>query len=64
MSGMTVTVDTKKRTMTIVMPLQDPSPSASGKTLVVASSRGNVKTNATIDGRNVTVGVNAYIPKE
>lgn len=38
-----------------------PHPSASGKTLVVASSHGNQATTATIDGKPIIVGVNAYI---
>lgn len=47
--------------LVIRMPLENPTPSASGKTLVVASSHGNVKTSAVIDGKPVTVGLNAYI---
>ncbi len=46
----------------IEMDLQKPTPSATGKTLVVASSRGNVQTAAMVDGKPVTIGVNAYIP--
>lgn len=38
-----------------------PVPSASGKTLVVATSRGNQVTETMIDGKPVTVGFNAYI---
>lgn len=38
-----------------------PTPSASGKTLVIATTRGNVITDAMIDGKPVVVGVNAYI---
>ena len=38
-----------------------PVPSASGKTLVVATSRGNQVTTATLDGKPITVGFNAYI---
>lgn len=38
-----------------------PKPSASGKTLVVASSRGNQKTNAKVNGQQIIVGLNAYI---
>lgn len=38
-----------------------PVPSASGKTLVVASSHGNKQTEAQIEGKPVIVGVNAYI---
>ena len=45
----------------VTVDLEQPHPSASGKTLVVASSRGNVMTHARVDDRNVTVGLNAYI---
>jgi hypothetical protein len=38
-----------------------PIASASGKTLVVASSHGNQKTEAMVNGQQVVVGVNAYI---
>ena len=41
--------------------LQKPTPSASGKTLVVASTRGNRETEARVDGRQIVVGVNAYL---
>jgi len=40
---------------------QNPEPSSTGKTLVVASSRGNVKTDALVKGQQVVVGLNAYI---
>lgn len=40
-----------------------PTLSASGKTLVVASTRGNVKTGVMVDGKEVTLGLNAYIKK-
>jgi len=40
-----------------------PTPSASGKTLVVASSHSNQQTTVTIDGKLLIVGVNAYIRK-
>ncbi len=59
---MKVSIDTKAKTMTIVMEMCKPTPSASGKTDVVASTRGNVKTDVLVDGRPVTIGVNAYIP--
>jgi hypothetical protein len=38
-------------------------PSASGKNLVVATSGGNKPTTATVDGKPVIVGFNAYIKK-
>jgi len=47
--------------LVIKLELQDPRPSGSGKTLVVASSRGNQTTTATIDGKPIVIGVNAYI---
>jgi len=50
--------------LVIRVPLSQPTPSASGKTLVVASSRGN-KTfqDALVDGKPVTIGFNAYVAK-
>jgi len=47
----------------IVIELQDPAPSASGKTLVVATTHGNVQTECVIDGKPVVIGLNAYIKK-
>ena len=50
--------------LVIRLPLnRPPVPSSSGKTLVVASTRGNRQTDAVIDGRPVVVGVNAYVAK-
>ena len=43
--------------------LQEPTPSASGKTLVVATTHGNVVTQCLIEGKNVVIGLNAYIKK-
>ena len=40
-----------------------PTRSATGKTLVVASSHGNKQTEAKVNGKPVTVGVNAYITR-
>jgi hypothetical protein len=50
--------------LVIEIPLNaTPVPSGSGKTLVVASSHGNQATQAQVQGKNVVVGLNAYIPK-
>jgi hypothetical protein len=50
--------------LVIRLPLHNPPVvSASGKTLVVASTRGNQKTEAVVNGQHVTVGVNAYIAR-
>ena len=51
--------------LVIRLPL-NPTPilSATGKTLVVASSHGNRETAAQVNGQPVFVGVNAYIRRE
>lgn len=56
-------VKVEGKELVIRIPLQAPAPSASGKTLIVASTRGNVKTTALVDGKPVTVGVNAYVKR-
>jgi len=49
--------------MAIILPLEkDPTPSKSGKNLTIASTRGNLRTGDKFDGREITIGVNAYIP--
>jgi hypothetical protein len=45
----------------IEIDVQKPTPSATGKTLVVASSRGNQPTTALVDGKPVIIGLTAYI---
>jgi hypothetical protein len=40
-----------------------PTPSSTGKTLVVASSHGNKETEVQVQGKPVYVGVNAYVYK-
>jgi hypothetical protein len=47
--------------LVITLPMHSPRPSASGKTLVVATSGGNMATTASVGGKPVTIGVNAYI---
>jgi hypothetical protein len=56
-----VKVTVNGKTLTIEIEMQEPQRSASGKTLVVASSHGNQPTGATVQGKPVVVGVNAYI---
>lgn len=53
----------KDGNLIITIPIQTPRPSASGKTLVVASSNGNQVTTAHVDGKPVIIGVNAYVKK-
>lgn len=50
--------------LVIEIPLNPvPVPSTSGKTLVVASTHGNKVTEAQVNGKNVVIGLNAYITK-
>lgn len=54
----------KDGNLIITLPVNpNPAPSASGKTLVVATSSGNKATNVMVNGKPVTIGVNAYISK-
>ena len=57
-------VSIEGKTLVIRIPMQKPTPSKTGKTLVVASTRGNKETDAKIDGQNVILGINAYIYAE
>jgi hypothetical protein len=56
-------VEIKGNELIITVEMQTPTPSASGKTLVIASSRGNQVTTAMVDGKPVVVVLNAYIKK-
>ena len=51
----------KDNHLVVTIPLNTPRPSSSGKTLVVATSGGNIVTGALVNGKNVTIGLNAYI---
>lgn len=56
-------VEQKGNDLVITIPMQTPQESASGKTLVVASSKGNQETTVIVNGKPVIVGLNAYIKK-
>jgi hypothetical protein len=47
--------------LVIRIALQEPTLSASGKTQVIASTHGNIKTDLMAHGKPVTIGLNAYI---
>ena len=55
-------VSIKGKNLLIEIPLQEPQASKTGKTLVIASTRGLMRTNATLNGQPITIGVNAIIP--
>jgi len=60
---MAMKVEIRDDKLCIEIDLETPTPSSSGKTLVVASTRGNTVTDVEIDGKPVTIGLNAYIKR-
>ena len=52
----------KDNNLVITVPIS-PRTSKSGKSLVIASSSGNVQTTTEYEGKPIVVGVNAYVPK-
>jgi len=42
---------------------QEPEPSKTGKTLTIASTRGNQVTPIMVHGRELIIGLNAYIKR-
>ena len=60
---MALKVEIRDNRLFIEIDLEKPTPSSSGKTLVVASTHGNVVTTAEVDGKPVTIGLNAYIKR-
>jgi hypothetical protein len=59
-----LTVTREGDMLVIRIPIAKATPSASGKTLVVASTRGNQKTGLQIDDKDLYLGVNAYVYAE
>jgi len=61
---MKVSIDEKAKTITITLPIQEPKASASGKTMVIASTNGNRPSGQRIGygdkACEVVIGVNAY----
>ncbi len=60
---MALKVEIKENKLLIEIDLEKPTPSSSGKTLVVASTHGNIVTSAEVDGKPVIIGLNAYIKR-
>jgi hypothetical protein len=58
--AVTVELDKKKKTLTITMPLESPRPSASGKTRLIASTRGVKSGAVSYMGKAVSVVANAF----
>ena len=53
----------KDGNLIVTIPLQEPKASTSGKTLVVASTHGNVDSGVQVQGHKVMLGLNAYIKR-
>ncbi len=58
---MAMNVEIRDNKLCIEIDLEEPKLSASGKSLVVASTRGNTVSSAEIDGKPIVIGLNAYI---
>ncbi len=54
-------VTLKDNELTIVIPCGEPTPSKSGKSLIIASTRGNQVTEVMVDGKPLVVSLNAYV---
>lgn len=50
--------------LVIRLPMQEPTESQTGKTLVVATTHGNIPTEVKVKGKVVKIGVNAFIPNK
>ena len=61
---MAVVVTKQKRTLRIEMPIEKPTPSRSGKTMIVASTHGNLTTDVRCRRRPIVVSVNAFVYPE
>jgi hypothetical protein len=56
-----ISVTIKNGRLVVDMPINSvPVMSATGKTLVIASTHGNIETGATYEGHPVVLGLNAY----
>jgi len=54
-------VTTKENMLYITIPLQNPKPSRRGKTLLVATTNGFVRTSAEVNGKVISINLNATI---
>jgi hypothetical protein len=61
-TAMRATVEGNELVIRIPM-LSEPTRSKSGKTMLVATTNGNVMTEATVNRKPITIGLNAYIAK-
>lgn len=55
-----VKIDEKGKKFTITGDLETPASSKTGKSMTIASTRGNMRTGAMYKGKEVTLGMNMY----
>jgi hypothetical protein len=53
----------KDNKLILTMDLQNPAPSKSGKTLIVATTNGFFTSTAQLDGKPIVCSVNCYVKK-
>ncbi len=57
-----IVTEGKKKMLVITAPIADrPSASKSGKNLLLASTGGNLNTGVKMDGKDIILGLNAYV---
>lgn len=62
-----MTTEIKGKNLVITIPMNAkpyPVSKSSGKSLIIASTGGNMITDLEIDGKKMTLGLNAYIKKD
>jgi hypothetical protein len=65
MSQIAVKINEKEGTIQITLPLEEePTESKSRKSLTIASTHGNFRSDASFQGKPVMIGVNAYVLKK
>lgn len=52
----------EKDVLVVRIPMTAPTASSTGKSLLIATSHGGQKTELTIQGKPVTISLNAFIP--
>ena len=53
--------ETKTELTIVIEKNEKPTPSASGKSLIVATTHGNIPTTLQVNGKPLVISVNAYI---
>ncbi|MGO9952154.1 MAG: hypothetical protein ACLPN1_08070 [Dissulfurispiraceae bacterium] len=60
---MAIETKLEENKLIITCDLEDPRPSISGKNLLLASTKGDLKTSLTINDKQLIINLNVYIPR-